>query len=187
MKLSTSSHGASVALGPLFGMFARIAKCTAIAAPVLMISIAGSSAQEASKSHLDAAKSAINASRATAPLDAILPNLAIRVKSTLIGARPDISDAISDAVDNAAIKLAARRGDLENEVASIYVKVFTEEELKAIAGFFSSDAGKKLLSDGPIIERQIKESSRTWSAGIQRDLSQAVRKTLKEMEKKPAE
>ncbi|MBL4598031.1 MAG: DUF2059 domain-containing protein [Rhizobiaceae bacterium] len=184
MKLSTSPHKA---MGAMFGASARFVKCTAVLIPVLMMSVAGVSAQEATQAHLDAAKAAINASKTTVPLDGILPSIAIRTKTTLIDARPDLADRISDVVDNASIELASRRGDLEGEIAHIYVRVFTEKELTEIANFYGSETGQKLLSEAPIIERQIKESSRTWGAGIQRDLNQTVSKKLKEMEKKPSE
>ena len=32
--------------------------------------------------------------------------------------------------------------------------MFTEDQLNAIAAFYNSDAGKKLLSDGPIVTRE---------------------------------
>ncbi|MFK5977313.1 MAG: DUF2059 domain-containing protein [Rhizobiaceae bacterium] len=173
------------------GALSGLAKCVAIAAPVLLISLASSNAQESSQSHLDAAKAAISATGTSAPLDNILPVMAEQAKSQLISRRPDIAATISDIVDDASIALAPRRGDLENEVAAIYAKVFSEEELKAIADFYGSDTGKKLLSEAPIIERQIKEASQTWGSGLRRDLSQAIGTKLREFDektaKKPAE
>lgn len=181
MKLSTSTHNRSGAMGAMFGGFARMAMCSAVAIPALMITISGASAQETTKPHLDAARAAIDASRVSAPLDGILPQAAITTKSTIIAARPDMADIISDVVDDVAIALASRRGDLENEVALIYTRVFSQEELTSIATFYASEAGKKLLTEAPIIERQIKEASRTWSAGIRRDLNLNVRKKLSEL------
>jgi hypothetical protein len=46
-----------------------------------------------------------------------------------------------------AIALVSRRGDLENEAARVYASAFSEDELKAIAEFYNTEAGKKLLSE----------------------------------------
>ncbi|MBL4890751.1 MAG: DUF2059 domain-containing protein [Rhizobiaceae bacterium] len=181
MKLTTSPFSATTsALGGL-------AKCLAIAAPVFVISLVPSTAQETSQSHLNAAKSAISATGTSAPLDNILPIMAEQAKSQLISGRPDIAATISDVVDDATIALAPRRGDLENEVAAIYAKIFTEVELTEISDFYRSDAGKKLLAEAPIMERQIKQASQTWGSGVRRDLSQAIGEKLREFDKKTAE
>ena len=181
MKLSTSPIGA------ISGALGGLAKCVAISAPVLLMSLAPSQAQEPSKSHLDAAKSAISSTGTSAPLDNILPIMAEQAKSQLISSRPDIAATISDVVDNATIALAPRRGDLENGVAAIYAKIFTEEELKLISEFYGSDTGKKLLAEAPIIERQIKQASQTWGLGVRRDMTQAVGEKLREIDKMAAE
>lgn len=181
MKPSNSSFCA------MFGVLGGAAKSAAIAVPVLMISVTMPTAQEVSQSHIDAAKAAIASTGTSTPLDNILPVMAERAKAQLISSRPDMSSAISDIVDEATIELAPRRGDLENEVAMIYSKVFTEEQLKAIAEFYLSEAGKKLLAEAPLIERQIKQASSTWGAGVQRDLSQAIGKKLKTLDEKAAE
>lgn len=181
MKLTTSPISAMTsALGGL-------AKCVAIAAPVFVISLAPSVAQEPSQSHLDAARAAISSTGTSAPLDNILPAMAEQAKSQLISGRPDIAATISDIVDGAAIALASRRGDLESEVAIIYTRVFTETELQEISAFYLSAAGKKLLAEAPIMERQIKQASQTWASGVRRDLSQTIGKKLRELDKLEAE
>ena len=137
-------------------------------------------AQEISKEHLTASKRAINASRSTRQLDEILPRLAANFKSELIRNNPDQEAQISLIVDEAAISLASRRGDLENEAAQIFARVFTIDELKAIAEFYESDAGKKFLEQSPLVLREIQRASQVWGNGMQRDLGEAVQKKLVE-------
>jgi hypothetical protein len=73
-------------------------------------------------------------------------------------------------VDDAALALAPRRNDLENEVARVYAKLFTEQELNEIAQFYSSEAGKKLLRQGPLATREMLAAAEVWTNGIVRDL-----------------
>ncbi len=152
-------------------------------ATILMLGAMGSlqlQAQEIAPSHIKASKSALAASGATDQFDRILPAIADKVKSDIIAARPDLADVVSLIVDEETLKLAPRRGDLENESATIYGRVFTEEELKEIGKFYSSSAGQKLLKEAPVIRRELNNASKLWGSGIVRDLNEAVDKRMKE-------
>ena len=138
-------------------------------------------AQTISESHEAAAREALAASGASQPFDDILLRLGARVKDQLVNARPELADQIGPMVDEETIKLAPRRGDLEREAAQIYARTFTEEELKRIAEFYGSSAGKKILSDGPVVARELTKASRVWTAGVQRDLQRASQEGLKEL------
>jgi hypothetical protein len=92
----------------------------------------------------------------------------------------DLQEVISATVDEEALKIVPRRGDLEREAAQIYAKAFSEEELTAIADFYTSPAGKKLLENGPLVTREMIKSADIWSAGIARDLGQNVNAALQE-------
>jgi len=142
------------------------------------LGVSGVYAQEASESHLAASKRALVATRSTNRLDAILPQMAQQAKAELIRNRPDKEAEITLLVDEAAISLAGRRGDLEGEIVQIFARVFTEEELTAIADFYETEAGKKFLSETPVIIREIDRASRVWSNGVQRDLAEAVREKM---------
>ena len=136
-----------------------------------------------SASHLKAARAAIDAIRVTVPFDNILPTIAMQLKSTLIQGSPNYEPLISDTVDEQALKLAPRRADLEREAAEIYAKAFTEEELNAIAAFYASPAGQKLLKDGPLSIRELGKAGDIWATGISRDMTKAAND---ELEKKIA-
>ncbi len=79
---------------------------------------------------------------------------------------PNLQDQISSTVEAEALKLAARRADLEREAALVYAKAFTPEELQAITTFYSSEAGKKLLKDGPIATRELLKAADIWTSGM---------------------
>jgi hypothetical protein len=154
----------------------------AIAASAVVAACLPALAQEAagsvSEAHLKAARAAVSAIDATDMYDGILPEAAAALKQTLIQKNPDLQDAIIRTVDEEALKLASRRADLEREAALSYAKVFSEEELNAIAGFYESPAGKKLISQGPIVVRELTRAAEIWQRGIARDLAEEVAKSL---------
>lgn len=137
-------------------------------------------AQEISPEHTAAAKAAMIATGSTSRLDGILPEVASFTKAGLIANRPDIENEISLIVDEVAISLAARRGPLEDEVAAIYTKMFTQEELVSIEAFFTSEAGTKFLRLTPSLFQQVDAAAKVWRTGITRDMSQQVQEKLSE-------
>lgn len=149
--------------------FGRLAAATVVLSGLAFGSAV--KAQEVSEEQLKASRAAIDAIGATAQFDNILPGLAERLKAGLIQDSPNYQDIISSTVDAQALALAPRRGDLEKEAALTYAKTFTVDELKAIADFYNSDVGKKLLRDGPVAAREMMKAADIWGAGIQRDLA----------------
>ena len=135
-------------------------------------------AQEVTDEQIKTARSAIDAIGATSSFDNILPSLAMRVKSTFVQASPNHEAEINAVVDEQALSLAPRRADLEKEAATIYAKTFTQEELKAIADFYNSAVGKKLLADGPIATREVMKAAEIWAVGVDRDLRAESAKKL---------
>ncbi|WP_343314137.1 DUF2059 domain-containing protein [Brucella sp. BE17] len=145
---------------------------------VLMAGVHAATAQEISETHLQAARQAISAINATEQFDEILPNAARALKAELIQKDPDLEALITKTVDDKAIALAARRSDLETESARAYAKAFSEDELKAIAAFYASPAGKKLLAEGPIVTREVVRAANIWQNGVARDLARNVGEVL---------
>lgn len=161
----------------------NLARMTAVVALGLVMAAAMAAApraQEISPEHLHAAKEAVAASKSTNSLDNILPRLAESAKQQLISNRPDAADQISQIVDDTAISLAPRRGDLEEEVARGYARIFTIDELKQITTFYNTEAGKKLIAETPTVARSIDQAARVWTNGVQRDLREQVNKKLQE-------
>lgn len=135
-------------------------------------------AQTVTDAQIDVARSAITALGVTNVFDNILPNLAARLKAQLIQSYPNLEDQINSTVDKQAIALAPRRGDLEKEAAIVYAKAFTQDELKQIATFFNSPAGKKLISDQPVANRELGKAADIWASGIARDLEKNTNDAL---------
>ena len=153
----------------------------AAVATLLLVLPANAFAQEFSDSHLAAARDAITAIDATDQFDNILMNAATQTKSELIPNNPDMEVQISEMVDERALALASRRSALEAEVARVYAKLFTEEELRAIAEFYETEAGKKLLAQGPLATREMMAAAQVWSNGIVRDLRQSAFQGMNEL------
>ena len=151
-----------------------------VAASAIVFFSLPAQAQEISEDHLKASRAAVAAIKATDPFDAILPQAAAVLKQQLIQKNPDMQEVIINTVDEKTIALASRRADLEKEAALAYAKVFSAEDLNAIAAFYNSAAGQKLLSEGPIVVRELGKAADIWQRGVTRDLAAEVGKSLDE-------
>lgn len=157
----------------------RSGRLAAIAATAAFLAVAQpAAAQDIPDSHVAAAHAVIAALGSTDEFDIVLPRAAQILKSELIQKNPDLQAAIIEIVDNVAISLASRRGDLEREAALAYARVFSEQELKDISAFYTSASGKKLRESGPIVIREVYGAADIWQRGIARDLAQQVGQEL---------
>ena len=155
---------------------------------VFLVVAAPTFAQDAeiSESHLKAAREAVAAIKATEEFDRILPQAAAALKQELIQKNPDLQEAIIQIVDEETIALAARRADLEKEAALAYARVFSEQQLNEIAAFYNTETGKKLISDGPIVTRELFKAADIWQRGVARDLAENVGKKVEAVVKSQA-
>lgn len=159
-------------------LLSRVRTVAAGVAIAAMFAVSPGFAQDISDSHMKAARAAVAAINATSEFDAILPAAARALKDQLTQQSPDLFEVIDQTVNEKAMALTARYGDLEKEAATAYAKVFSEADLNAIATFYSSDAGKKLLSDGPIVTRELLQAADIWQRGVARDLAVQVAEVL---------
>lgn len=136
-------------------------------------------AQDISESHLAAARAAVTSARTAEGFNNVLPALAEQVQTTLIAQRPDLHKEITAAVDAMALSLAVRRGDLDNDVARIWAKAFSEEELLAITAFYKSPAGTKLAEIGSQVLQDSLQVVQGWSQRVGEELLEKSREELK--------
>lgn len=130
-------------------------------------------------SHMAAAVEAVAATRTSRGVEDVLPMMAQRIQSQFIRVRPDLSRQITDVVDEVALKLAARRADIDLEIARVWAKSFTEAELKAITAFYKSPAGVKIAEMGPQVNAEVMQAVRGWSDRLNQELAEASRNELK--------
>jgi hypothetical protein len=161
-----------------FANTARSLVTAMAAAAMLALSLsavqAADDAAAINPAQMKAARAAVTALHITDPFDSILPQAARALKSQLIEKNPNLQALIIKVVDEKTLAMASRRADLEKEAARAYAKLFTEQELNAIASFYNSEAGKKLIQNGPIASRDIAKAADIWQRGIARDLAQSV-------------
>jgi hypothetical protein len=144
-----------------------------------MLSAAPGRADDITPSRLAAALEAVHSAKASKGFDNVLPLLSEKVQDEIIRLRPDLYKQIADVVQQEALKLVARRADLDTDVARIWANAFTEEELKSITAFYKSPAGLKFVDIGPQVVGASLQAVKTWSDRVGQELLDKSRAELK--------
>ena len=77
-----------------------------------------------------------------------------------------------------ALQLTSRRADLNEAVARVWAKNFTEDELVTIAEFYKSPTGQKFAEIGPRVIQELLKSVETWSTRVGEELFEKSREEL---------
>ena len=160
----------------LIGSFVRTA---AVVAALVAVPASSLLAQEISPSQLAAALDVINATTAGSSFDSRLPAIANEITNRLIRTRPDLHQEIADTVQAVALKLVVRRRELDQDVARVYAKAFSEQDLVAIAAFLKSPAGQKYQTEGPGVFRDTLQAVQAWSDRVGAELLDKTKEELK--------
>ena len=151
---------------------------TAVVASMLLMGLQVK-AQAQSDEDMRKVREVLAITKLTARYDQILPNLAERTKRLYIRANPSVEKQVVEVTDEVALTFVSRRVDFENEVAAIWTKNLTSEEIATIHAFYTSPAGRKLVQSTPVLARETLRAADVWSEALSQDLIVAVREELK--------
>jgi hypothetical protein len=151
-----------------------------IAKPATPVDPAGPALPDISEARLALAKQVMKVAPAVGDFNGILPDLMQDTKSRLINGRPDMYKQISVIVEATASSLVPRRNDLDADVARVWARSFTDDELKVIQAFFASPTGQKYKSIAPQVGNDIVKAGQNWADRVAGEMYD---KSLAELQK----
>jgi hypothetical protein len=92
---------------------------------------------------------------------------------------PDKAHEIREVFSQLGNKFNDRKGDLIDQVATLYAELLSVEELTAVAGFYRSPAGVKMIAIQPQVMRQAMLLGQRWGAELGREIEEEARRELK--------
>jgi uncharacterized protein len=116
--------------------------------------LAAQPAPPVSDASLAAAKALIVAMHATDQFKAILPNIMQALKPAVVQGRPDAEKDFDVIVPVIVDGMTARVDELANQLAGVYARNFTIDELNQLAAFYRSPVGEALVAKTPAITQQ---------------------------------
>jgi hypothetical protein len=130
--------------------------------------------------NLAAARELVQAMKATDTLKALLPTIISNMKAAVVQNRPEIEkqyDALMPIFSDAA---NARLNELADQLAVVYARRFTLDELHQIKAFYQTPVGQKMITEQPAIARETmaigQQLGRSIATDIQTRMLEQMRK-----------
>jgi hypothetical protein len=143
---------------------------TIIAAPAL--------AQQPTASHLQVAREVVVASGISRTFDAIVPQILVQVQQVTV-TRPELKGDLDEVIKKLTPEFDKKKEDMLAKASEIYATRLTEPELKDIAAFFNSPAGKKYVSTQPAILDEMFSAMKDWTQQLSAFVIDRVRTEMK--------
>jgi hypothetical protein len=126
-----------------------------------------------------AARELVEASATAAQFDQAVPLLVREMTQAFLSLAPERAAEIRETMSEISTRFIKRKSELIDEVVRIYADLMTIEDLRAIAAFYKSGAGRRLVLAMPEITRRSTAAGQVWGQLIGQELATEMRSELK--------
>lgn len=138
------------------------------------------SAQERpSAEALEAARALIEASGASSQFDQMLPLMTAPMTQAFIALAPQRAGEIRQVMAEMLKRFSARKNELIDEMATIHARRLSVEDMREVAKFYQSGAGRRLVEAQPDIVRESVLAGQRWGERIGAELDAEMRRELR--------
>jgi uncharacterized protein len=135
----------------------------ALAAALLSFAAAAAQAQTPTAGAVAAARELIQAKGGGAMFEPVIPGVVESTKNTLMPTNPNLTRELNEVSAQLRKEYEAKKAELVYEVAIVYAKHFTEQELKDLVIFYRTPLGQKMLKEEPIALDESLKRAQDWS------------------------
>jgi uncharacterized protein len=101
-----------------------------------------------------AGKELIAVMRATDQIKQLLPNIMQMMKPAIVQGRPDVEKDLDVLIPVLLDGMSTRVGELTDQMATLYARNFTADEIRQMTAFYRSPVGQKFLEKMPVVAQQ---------------------------------
>jgi uncharacterized protein len=147
------------------------------ALPLSLHSARAQTAPDAAR--LAAAKQMMEVAGVAKQFEEVMPVLLKQLAQGFVAVAPDKGEEIREVFTQLGSKFIDRKGELIDQVATLYAEQLSLEELTAVASFYRSSAGMKMIAIQPLVMRQAMLLGQRWGAELGREIEEEARRELK--------
>src|SRR5262245_15011031 len=111
--------------------------------------------------------------------DAVVPGVIEQAKGVFLQTNPALSKELNDVAARLRTEYAPRASQLSDQVAELYAKTFTEQELKDALAFYKSPLAKKIVTEEPKILDDGFRRLRQWTNKFSEEVMSRMRAEMK--------
>ncbi|RAI45065.1 DUF2059 domain-containing protein [Rhodoplanes roseus] len=115
----------------------------------------------------------------SAMFDPIVTGVVEFVKNTFLPTNPQLGNELNEVALKLRKDYDAKRGELLNEVATVYAQKFTEAELKELIAFYKSPLGKKMSTEEPVAIDEGLKRAQVWADAFSNEVMSKFREEMK--------
>jgi uncharacterized protein len=142
----------------------------ALAAALMCVSVTAGQAQAPTAGAVAAARELIAVKGGGGMFEPVIPGVVETTKNSLLPTNPSLSRDLNEVSLQLRREYESKKAELVYEVAIVYAKHFTEQELKDLVTFYKSPLGQKMLKEEPVALDESLKRAQDWSV----DFSEVV-------------
>jgi hypothetical protein len=132
-----------------------------------------------------AAKELIIASRAMDQFKLMLPRMAQAMKPAVLSGRPQMEGDFDVIIAVLLKGMSTRIDDLMDQIALVYARHFTGDELRQLATFYRTPVGQKFLQTQPALMQEGGTIGQNWGRTIGGEMQSQINEELRKRAVKP--
>ncbi len=137
------------------------------------------SAEEPTPAAVAVAKELIVLKGSTQLWDAVVPGVIEQVKAVFMQTNPALGKELNDVAAQLRTEYAPRASQLVDQVAQLYARTFTEQELKDALAFYKSPLGKKIVNEEPKVLDDGFRRIQQWANKFSEEVMSKMRAEMK--------
>jgi len=137
------------------------------------------SAEEPTPAAVAVAKELIVLKGSTQLWDAVVPGVIEQVKAVFMQTNPALGKELSDVAAQLRTEYAPRASQLVDQVAQLYARTFTEQELKDALTFYKSPLGRKIVNEEPKVLDDGFRRIQQWANKFSEEVMSRMRAEMK--------
>jgi hypothetical protein len=157
----------------------RNAMFAAVAASALATATLAQQQAPASDEGRAAARELMEATGASSQFDQVIPALTGQLTQTFVQLAPDRAREIREVMGELVKRFSRRKAELIDEVTLIYAERMSIDDMREVARFYRSGAGRRMVEAQPQILRRSMSVGQAWGQRIGAELDAEMRRELK--------
>jgi uncharacterized protein len=142
-------------------------------------------AQPAPDDGLKAARELVVAMRSTDQLKLMLQTIFQALKPAFVQGRPQLEKEMDLILPIMLDSLSTRLDEFADEIAAVYARNFTPDEIRDLAVFYRSPTGQKLIDKMPTVAKQSIEIGQAWGRKLAGELQTKIAEELRKRGQQP--
>lgn len=136
-------------------------------------------ASDVAPDRLAAARDLLQATNTEAQFSTVIPLMFSQLKQSIPPSGPKMQQELDQVFDEVQKQFIERRGEVLDQIAILYARKFSAEEMKALADFYRSPIAQKFVAAIPELTAEAMKIGNVWGRQIAVDAERKVREEMR--------